>query len=122
MLNILSCVIGGVNMSQREFIIFPKIIVMVINTIKIVVPIILIIFGMIDLAKAVMSNDEKEMKGAQSKLLKRVIYAVAIFLVVAIIQLVFGALAASSEGTDDAIDSSTIQGCISCFVNSTKHC
>ena len=37
--------------------------------------IILIIFGMLDLAKAVMANDDKEMKEAQKKLIKRIVYA-----------------------------------------------
>ena len=49
--------------------------------IQIGIPIILIIMGSIDLGKAVMSSDDKEIKGATSKLIKRVIMAVAIFFV-----------------------------------------
>ena len=46
------------------------------------VPIALILFGIIDLGKAVISQDDKEIAGAKSKLLKRVLYAVGVFLVV----------------------------------------
>ena len=52
------------------------------------VPILLIVFGMIDLGKAVMSSKEDEMKKAQNTLLKRFIYAVAVFLVVTLVVVV----------------------------------
>lgn len=48
------------------------------------VPILLIVFGTLDLAKAVIAGKEDEMKKAQSTLIRRVIYAVAVFLVVQI--------------------------------------
>lgn len=56
--------------------------------IQIGIPILLIIMGSLDLGKAVMSSDDKEIKGATSKLIKRVIMAVAIFFVVTIVTLV----------------------------------
>ena len=46
--------------------IIPNVISTVVTIIKIGVPIFLIIFGMLDLGKAVITNDEKEMKSAQS--------------------------------------------------------
>ena len=52
------------------------------------IPILLIIFGMIDLGKAVIASKEDEMKKAQGTLIKRAIYAVAVFLVVTIVTLV----------------------------------
>lgn len=97
MLNILACNINGMSWTEGGTLLLPTITVLVVNLIKIAIPIILIIFGMLDLAKAVMSNDEKEMKGAQTKLIKRVIYAVAVFLVVSIVQLLFGVLAKLSN-------------------------
>lgn len=64
------------------------------------VPIILIVLGTLDLGKAVISSDEKEVKAAQSRLMKRCIYAVAVFFVVTIVQLVFNIIStATSEGT-----------------------
>ena len=60
MLDILSCTINGLAWTEGNLLL-PTITNLVVTLIKIAVPIILIIFGMIDLAKAVMSNDEKEM-------------------------------------------------------------
>lgn len=58
--------------------------------IKIVVPIILLIMGAIDLAKAVLASDDKEIKAATSKLTKRAIAAVAIFFSVTIVEVIMG--------------------------------
>ena len=55
-----------------------KVIKTVFNIIQFVIPIALILFGTIDLGKAVISSDDKEVKAAQSRLIKRCIYAVAI--------------------------------------------
>lgn len=57
--------------------------------IQIGIPILLIIMGSIDLGKAVLSSDEKAVKAAQGMLIKRVISAVAVFLVVTIVHIVF---------------------------------
>lgn len=58
--------------------------------IQIGIPIILIVMGAIDLGKAVLSSDDKEIKGATSKLVKRAIAAVAVFFIVTIVSLVMG--------------------------------
>lgn len=55
--------------------------------IKILVPIILIAFGMLDFSKAVLAQDEQNMKKAQSAFIKRLIIAVAIFFVPTVINL-----------------------------------
>ena len=67
--------------------------------IQIGIPIILILMGTIDLGKAVMSNDDKEIKGATGKLIKRAIMAVAVFFVVLLVRVVFGWL--GKTGDDD---------------------
>ena len=92
----------------------------VVSLVKVIVPIILIVFGMIDLAKAVMANDDKIMKEAQTKLIKRIVYAVVIFFVVAIVQFVFSTLGDVDQGGETA-DKSDISQCINCFVNN-KNC
>ena len=93
----------------------PSFVSNIINVFQLAIPIILIILGMIDLGKAVMSNDEKEMKGAQSKLIKRIIYAVLVFFIIAIVKFVFNVL-------DDSEGDSYI-GCIDCFLNySEENC
>ena len=87
---------------------------MLVDAVKIIVPLLLIVYGMIDLAKAVMSNDEKTMKEAQGKLVKRFIYALIIFFIVALVQLVFGMLAKASSGE---INKNDIVSCINCFMS-----
>lgn len=116
MLEVLKCGIGGFSFSE-ETLLIPTITVLVVNLIKIAVPILLIIFGMLDLAKAVVTNDDKEMKGAQTKLMKRAIYAVLVFLIISIVQLIFSAVAGTG-----AADKSTISGCIACFTSDTDAC
>lgn len=78
----------------------------IIPIIQIGIPIILIVLGMLDLGKAVMAGKEDEMKKAQSMLLKRCLYAVAVFFVVTIVTLLFGLL-----GDADVKDSATWQDC-----------
>lgn len=67
-----------------------KIVGIVIWGIKVVVPIILIIIGMLDLAKAVTEKSEDKIKEAQQKLIKRAIAAVLVFLVVTFVSLLMG--------------------------------
>ena len=76
-----------------------KVIVAVIRFFQIVIPIALIIFGTIDLGKAVIASDEKEVKSAQGRLIKRFIYAALIFFV----PLLVGALMnlVADSGSDD---------------------
>ena len=70
----------------------------IIPLIQVGIPIILIVLGMIDLGKAVVASKEDEIKAAQKLLIKRAIYAIAIFFVVLIVNLVFGLL--SNAGSD----------------------
>ena len=72
--------------------------------IQIGIPIILIILGMIDLGKAVIASKEDEIKSAQKLLIKRIIYAVAIFLVVSIVTLVFSVVANNTDTDGEAAE------------------
>ena len=65
------------------------------------IPIILIVLGMLDLGKAVVASKEDEIKSAQKLLIKRCIYAIAIFFVVLIVTAVFGLVADNSAGAAD---------------------
>ena len=78
----------------------------VIPLIQIGIPIVLILLGMIDLGKAVIASKEDEIKKAQGMLIKRLIYAVAVFFVTSIVVLVLGIFVSSGasndiEGTQD---------------------
>jgi amino acid permease len=76
----------------------------VFNLIKILVPIVLILMGAIDLTKAVMASDDKEIKAATSKLIKRAIAAVAVFFAVTLVDVIMGLVGDSgAEDGDDAM-------------------
>ncbi|MCI8588225.1 MAG: hypothetical protein HFG40_01080 [Bacilli bacterium] len=65
--------------------------------IQIGIPVILIIMGSIDLGKAVLSSDDKEIKGATGKLIKRAIAAVAVFFVTTIVSLLMNMFSTSGS-------------------------
>ena len=60
---------------------------------KIVIPIIIIILGMIDLGKAVVSSDEKAIQKSAKTLLIRVLAGILIFFVPTIVGLIFNLVA-----------------------------
>ena len=78
--------------------------------VQIAIPIILIVYGVIDLGKSVIASDEKEIKAAQSRLIKRCIYAAAIFLVVFFVTIVMNLVAAAKDDTN-SIDTTSWQKC-----------
>ena len=73
-----------------------RIIKNVVDIIKILIPIGLIVYGLLDLGKAVIAGKEDEMKKAQGTLVKRCIYAAAVFLVVNLVVFVTGLVGAES--------------------------
>jgi len=89
---------------------FPYIVSTVVLLIKIVVPILLIIFGMLDLGKAVVASKEDEIKKGQQLFIKRVIAAVIVFFVIQIVQIVIRFV----SGND-----ADVANCFNCFVNGT---
>ena len=68
----------------------------VVDIIKILIPIGLIVYGLLDLGKAVIAGKEDEMKKAQGTLVRRCIYAAAVFLVVNLVVFVTGLVGAKS--------------------------
>ena len=97
---------GDIGMSFSGML--PYVVSMIVLIIKIVVPILLIIFGMLDLAKAVMAQKEDEIKKGQQTFIKRLIAAVIVFFVITIVQMVISFV----SNDDDSIGS-----CFKCFVN-----
>ena len=77
----------------------------VLPIIQIGVPILLIVMGSIDLGRAVLSSDDKEIKAATSKLIKRAIAAIAVFFVATIVTLLMGLFAKS--GADETVEGTT---------------
>lgn len=85
----------------------PNTIHTIIVVIKIAVPVILVIMGMLDLFKGITAGKEDEMKKGQQIFIKRLITAAIIFFVVSIVQLLVS-LVADDEG---------IMTCANCFIN-----
>ena len=79
------------------------------NILTFVIPIILIVLGIVDLSKAVVSSDEKKTKEAQKMFFTRVIYAVVIFLIPTIMSLLFNLLPETVFGS--GIDGYTWKDC-----------
>ena len=78
----------------------------VVAVIRIAVPIILIVMGMVDLVKALTSQEDKEIKAATKLIVKRVVIAVIIFLVPTIVRLVM-----------NLISQNEYQQCVKCVTS-----
>ena len=70
------------------------------------IPILLILFGSLDLGKAVIASEAKEVKAAQGRLIKRFIYAALIFFVPMLVGVVMNVVSAGGEG-----DTTSWEGC-----------
>ena len=74
---------GGVEVPDTLF----NAVATIIRIIKIVVPILLIIWGMIDFAKSVIAKKEEDIKNYRKAFIARLISALLVFLVIWIVQL-----------------------------------
>ena len=97
---------GGTNLIFSGSI--PYVVSTVILLIKIVVPILLVIFGMLDLGKAVVAAKEDEIKKGQQTLIKRVIAAAIVFFVIQLVQIVIRFVSNNNVA---------VAQCFNCFVN-----
>lgn len=75
----------------------------IIYIIRIIIPIIIIVLGILDLGKAVMAGEEKVVKEAQKSFIKRLIYGVAIFFVFSIVKVIFGLLGVETDEGDTKV-------------------
>lgn len=82
--------------------------------IQIGIPIVLIVLGTLDLGKAVIASEEKEIKAAQGMLIKRFIYAVLVFFVTTFVGIVMDLVATGGTDTGDTGSWST------CWKNAAK--
>lgn len=64
---------------------------------KILVPIVIIIFGIIDFAKAVVNEKDDNISTAAGMLLRRILIGIFILFIPTIVSMIFNAIAASSE-------------------------
>lgn len=92
-------------------------IALAVRIIQIVVPILLIIWGMLDLGKAVIAQKEDEIKKGQSTFIKRLIAAAIVFFVVVIVKLLVGLVSDDEGGTlagciDEVLDCKNSTNCV----------
>lgn len=89
---------------------FPYITHIIVQIIKIAIPILLIIFGMLDLGKAVVASKEDEIKKGQQTFVKRLVAAIIVFFVTTVVGIVVKFVASKDA---------TIPNCMNCFINGT---
>ena len=80
----------------------------IINLLRVFIPILVVLFGLIDLGKAVTQQKEDDIKKSQGLLIKRIILAAIVFFVVSLVQFVVKIV--GGDNTDN-------WNCFNCFVN-----
>jgi len=91
-----------------------------VNVIMIGVPILLIIFGMIDLGKAVIASKEDEVKKATKLLGKRFLYAVGVFAVVWVVTFVLETISDVATDTDYDYNEDSWKQCWKCNIRNVN--
>lgn len=89
----------------------PSAISTIVNIMKVAIPVLVVVFGLIDLGKAVMSAKEDDIKKNQGLLIKRLIVAVLVFFVVSIVQFVVSLVGGSNDSVNP------YKNCFDCFIN-----
>ena len=91
---------------------------MIINIIKIAVPVLLIIFGMLDFAKSVVAKNEDDVKKYRKQFISRMISAIVVFVIVFFVQLTVNLISSVEDTTNE--EGQTISDVWSCskkFIN-----
>ena len=94
----------------------PKTVSLIVFFLQVAVPVLLVIFGSIDLVKAVTSGKEDEIKKAQTVFIRRLITGLLVFFVVVVVKLIF-----NFANSDDPNNSKSMWNCAACFINGPKH-
>lgn len=90
----------------------------IIKAIKIVVPILLIIWGMLDFAKSVVAKKEEDIKKYQKAFVSRLISALVVFLIIFIVQLAVNLVSGvEDQSNPDGQTVSDIWSCSKKFIN-----
>ena len=110
--NITSCntTITGAIIDEK----IPNTVATIINVIKIAVPILLVIFGSIDLMNGIIAAKDDEIKKGQQTFIKRLIAGALVFFVFAVVQFLISLVASGAN------ERTNIMTCANCFIN--KEC
>ena len=107
---------GGIAVPDSLF----NLVATIIRIIKIVVPILLIIWGMLDFAKSVVAKKEEDIKKYQKAFISRLISAVLVFLVITIVQLLVSLLAGVEQESGEGEQTADIWDCSKKFINGVE--
>lgn len=99
---------GNIGTFHRKI---PEITSWIITVAQVVVPVMLVIFGIIDFVRAISNQKEDEIKKGQQMFIKRIITAVLIFFIVVIVKLLVSAFSSGKAESASLID------CIDCFIS-----
>lgn len=88
----------------------PETISLIIKIIRVAVPILLVIFGSLDLVKGIIAGKDDEIKKGQQIFIKRLIAGALVFFVFVIVEFVVSLAAGSTENAN-------IMKCAKCFIN-----
>lgn len=91
---------------------------LVITVIQIAIPLLLIVYGMLDLGKAVVASKEDDIKKGQQMFIKRLISAALVFLIIFIVKILISVVAPKKASNDNDLQTSeTIIDCVNHFIN-----
>lgn len=82
----------------------------VFDILKIATPVIIVIFGMLDLVKSVVAQKDDEIDAGKKKLLQRALIGASVFLVFVFVELLIGLIKPVNENVD-------MWNCVNCFIN-----
>lgn len=99
---------GNINNIPKRI---PEFFSSLINIVQVIVPVLLVLFGVLDLIKGMMSQKEDEIKKGQQALIKRLIIGIIVFLIIILVKFLVSALAEGTNNKNNIID------CIDCFVS-----
>jgi len=91
---------GGISIPGK----IASIVSYIVTILKFGVPLLLIIFGMLDLGKSVIASKEDEIKKGQKVFISRLIAAIIVFFIVAVVELVVGILADNKNEKDSYVN------------------
>lgn len=90
----------------------------IVRLIKIAVPVLLIIFGMIDFAKSVVAKNEDDVKKFRKQFISRVVSAIIVFVIVFVVQFAVNLISSVEDTTNEEGQTiSDIWSCSKKFIN-----
>ena len=90
----------------------------IVEIVKIVIPLLIIVYGMVDFGKAVISSDDKAINKATNSLIRRIVAGIAVFFIPTIILAMFNIIGI----TNDIENTSRYSACTKCILNASEYC